>query len=380
MMGKKVVEGIVVKVTEDVVVLLCPDGTFKNVARPTHEAPQLGERYTYIEKKTSWAKYTTAAAIFLLVFISYLFLPFSQNASAYVVAIDINPSIELMVNDAMKVIDASANNVDGEKLLATVGTKGQSLSVAIKKIITYSEEAGFFLEEQVVTTSVIPIKEKENHVIEEMEQTIKNSVDNKKIDVVVLQNSKVTYEEAKKNHLSVNHYRFFKELEHEGVVKTIEEVKGKSIAELRKMKTGEKAIDNAETKNIEPKQNKSSRSDDVNSKQNKSDKLDDEDLKQNKSSKPDDVRHKQNKSDKHDGVESKQNKPSRLDGVSPRQNKSDKPDSSGSSNQEREKEKEKGTTLSQNKQGETQNNNQGMRNKQNQDKERSYRNPAKQKN
>lgn len=264
MMGKQSVAGIVVKVTEAEIVLLCQDGTFQNVARPPRVAlPLLGERYTHIEKKTSWLKYTSIAAVFLLTFISYLLLPFGQADSAYVVAIDINPSIELTVNDAMKVIETSANNPDGETLLTTIGMHGDELAVAIEKIMTYSEDAGFFMEGKYVTTSVIPVKEQKIHLTEEIEEIITNSISKPDIDVVMLQNNKATYDEAKKQNLSVNHYAYYKELESEGVVKTIEEAKGKSMAELREMQKGEKApVEKAPGSN-RPEQSKSNKPDSI---------------------------------------------------------------------------------------------------------------------
>lgn len=265
MMAKQSVAGTVVKVTEAVIVLLCQDGTFRNVARPAHLAPPLlGERYTDIKKTTSWLKYTSIAAVFLLTFISYLLLPFGQDDSTYVVAIDINPSIELIVNDAMKVIETKANNPDGETLLATIGMHGDPLADAVKKIISYSEDAGFFLEGKYITASVIPVKEQKNHLTEEIEQIIGNSIKKPDIDVVMLRNSKANYDEAKKRNLSVNHYAYFKELENDGVVKTIEEVKGKSMAELRKMQKGEKAPDKKEPAGKPPGAKKPEQSDNSN--------------------------------------------------------------------------------------------------------------------
>lgn len=273
-MAKQSVAGIVVKVTDAVIVLLCHDGTFKNVARPAHIVPPLiGERFTHIKKTVSWMKYTAIAAVFILTFISYMLLPFGKDDSAYVVAIDINPSIELTVNDAMKIIGTSANNPDGKTLLKAIKMKGDKLAVAIEKITTYSEEAGFFLEGKYLTTSVISVKEQKNHSIEEIEQIIESSISKPDIDVVVLRNNKATYDEAKKSNLSVNHYSYFKELENEGVVKTIDEVKGKSMAELRKLQKAKKApVDKGESdkapadkapKSNESKQKKSDEPDSV---------------------------------------------------------------------------------------------------------------------
>lgn len=263
-MGKQSVAGIVVKVTDANIVLLCQDGTFQNVARPPRNAPPLiGERYTHIQKKVSLLKYTSIAAVFLLTFISYLLFPSGQGDSAYVVAIDINPSFELTVNDAMKVIETSANNPDGETLLAEIAVHGDQLAVAIEKIITYSEDTGFFLEGKYLTTSVIPVKEQKHQLTDEVEQIIANSITKPDIDVVMLQNSKANYDEAKKSNLSVNHYAYYKELENMGVVKTIEEVKGKSMAELRKMQKAEKPPAEKAPDSNKPEKNNSAKPDSV---------------------------------------------------------------------------------------------------------------------
>ncbi len=235
-MSKKSVEGIVVKVTNEQVVLLCQDGTFQNVPRNTEASPPLiGERYTHIEKKISWLKYTSIASVFLLAFITYLLIPFGDASSTYVVAIDINPSIELTVNDVMTVTETSANNAEGEALLREIDMKEQPLAFAIESIITYSEDAGYLIDEKFITTSIIPFNGKKNSLIDEIEQLIEASVNKPDIDLIVQRTDKQLYEEAKQSNLSVNHYSAMKQLETEGVVKNVEEAKGKSMAELRKM-------------------------------------------------------------------------------------------------------------------------------------------------
>lgn len=296
MMGKQSVAGIVVKVTEANIVLLCQDGTFQNVARPTRDAPPLiGERYSQIKKKTSWLKYTSVAAIFLLTFISYLLLPSGQGDSAYVVAIDINPSIELTVNEALEVIETSANNPDGETLLTTIAMQGDQLAVAIEKITTYSEASGFFLEGKYLTTSVIPFKDQKIELIEKIEKIIEKSINKPDLDVVMLQNSKANYDQAKKSNLSVNQYAYYKELENSGAVKTIEEVKGKSMAELRKMQNADKAPG----RNKPEKENNSNKPDNAGPDHKETDKNPSSNKpEEKKSGKPDSVGQAQEKTEK----------------------------------------------------------------------------------
>ncbi|UTW68634.1 hypothetical protein KHA80_14005 [Anaerobacillus sp. HL2] len=100
---------------------MCANGTFRNVPRISeNNIPLLGERYIHIEKKKidyRFIKFGILASLFLLAIVTYAIFPVGQNNSTFIVAIDINPSIELVVNEKCGSCKSTANNIDGQELI-----------------------------------------------------------------------------------------------------------------------------------------------------------------------------------------------------------------------------------------------------------------------
>ncbi|MFN7251883.1 MAG: hypothetical protein ACK4M9_13930 [Anaerobacillus sp.] len=240
-MSRKSTEGIVVKVTEDVIVLLCPNGTFKNVERSSQAAPPLmGERYIHVEKSISWFKYMSMAAVMFLAIVAYLFFPFQEDNYLYVVAIDINPSIELHLNEQMKVVKTVSYNEEGEELLSSINSTGLTFNEALEKIIDYSFDEGYLIDGSgFVETAVISLKEENQDHIAEIEHALISSTE-LDIEVKISQTNIETYDEAKTLHVSINKLNYLKELKNEGLIENVAEAKGKTVSELRKMKDEDK--------------------------------------------------------------------------------------------------------------------------------------------
>ncbi|QOY36855.1 anti-sigma-I factor RsgI family protein [Anaerobacillus isosaccharinicus] len=252
MAKKSNVEGIVVKVTETTIVLLSSDGSFRNVGRPEKSVPLIGEQYIHIEAKQPWLKFGSMVAVVFLAIFSYAFFSFEQENYSYVVAMDINPSIELTLNEEMIVMKTTAYNEEGETLLSSIDVNGMTLTETLEKVISYSVDAGYltygdgFLE-----TSVISLK-RNGSQIEEIEKSIQATITPLEIDVKVNQNNKATYDEAKNMDVSVNKLNYLKELEDEGVIESREIGKGKTVAELRKMQNTQRKADKNEDKKQDP--------------------------------------------------------------------------------------------------------------------------------
>lgn len=235
-MSQKSVEGMVVNVTKDVVVLLCPNGTFKNVPRAAHLAPPLlGERYIHIEKKVSWMKYISAVAVVFLAMLSYAMFPFHKESASYVIAIDINPSLELVVDQEMTITKVAGYNDEGNELLSSLHIQGNSLSDAIAKIVHYSFEAGYLHDDQLfLETSIIALQKDNSKLSEKIEETLKNAIP-LKVEVKVTETDRQLYDESKEMNVSVNKLAYLKDLESNGVIENVQAGKGKTVAELRKI-------------------------------------------------------------------------------------------------------------------------------------------------
>ncbi|WP_027963819.1 anti-sigma factor domain-containing protein [Halalkalibacillus halophilus] len=102
-------------------------------------------------------------AILSIVLCLALIIPFytwmSQDQTYAYVNIDINPSIELQVDQGYKVIHAHALNDDGNELLEEMSEwKGRSLEFVSKGLIDTSEELGFISEDQDILFGVSFVK------------------------------------------------------------------------------------------------------------------------------------------------------------------------------------------------------------------------------
>ena len=102
--------------------------------------------------KTGFGKSLSAvAALFILAFAVMSIIDIQKDAFA-VVGLDINPSLEISVNDKDKVVSADALNADGEKILDGMQLKGSDIKVACNAVIGSMLANGYLTDE---TNSVL---------------------------------------------------------------------------------------------------------------------------------------------------------------------------------------------------------------------------------
>ncbi len=164
-MGEK--SGIVVKVTENYIVLIMPDGSFKNVKRSKSQVPLIGERFTYKEKQHSvfyyrWTAIAAIACMFVLAVFTYRLLMTTNSQSAYLVALDINPSIEIYADKNLVTTSVTALNEDAKKLTDADNYKGKKLLDTIDLIVEQSISEGYLEQNQkgLIKITVISIQKK----------------------------------------------------------------------------------------------------------------------------------------------------------------------------------------------------------------------------
>ncbi|MCD8500732.1 MAG: hypothetical protein LRY71_02430 [Bacillaceae bacterium] len=239
-MKRNEVAGTVVSVTDKNIVLLCSDGSFKNVPRKGITVfPIIGEIFTSqeISRTRHWLKYSSIASILFLIFIFSLLFVLDEEPT-FVVAIDINPSIELYTDKDLNVVKIKAINSDAETLL--LGLKNdlikQPIDMAIEKVVRASIAAGYLdSNESYVVTSIVSLDEKYVQVADTIEANVSSVLATIDHEYAIKTIEKSLYEEANLNQLSVNHMLQAKKLEETGIELNIEEVRGKTIAELRRM-------------------------------------------------------------------------------------------------------------------------------------------------
>lgn len=243
-MRAKTVEGIVVKVTQNSIVLLCENGTFTNVPlNLADQVPMLGQHFCYAEKQQlnlNLTKYLAIASIFILTILAYTFMPMENKDSAYIIAMDINPSIEITLNKNLAVQEISGLNSDGKYLIESMEVSNHHLFDVTEKIIMAAKEKGYFQsqEEALVSITVISLDKVLKPLELDIEEELNQSFNDNNIvsGLVVSLGSKELYQEAKELNLSVNKLVLYKELYAQGKVQSLQEVRGKTVLQLREMR------------------------------------------------------------------------------------------------------------------------------------------------
>lgn len=85
-------------------------------------------------------------AAMLLIFAGVMGLT-SASADEYVVGLDVNPSIELVVDNNGKVKDVRAVNDDGEAILSALDVKGMDTQQAVAAVVTAMADNGYISED-----------------------------------------------------------------------------------------------------------------------------------------------------------------------------------------------------------------------------------------
>lgn len=100
--------------------------------------------------KMAYAKYITlVAGIFLTMLCSaFLFQQYSPEKAFAYIDVDINPSVELLINEDAKVLSTKSLNADAQKLLKDLKLVNKPVKQAISEIVTASQQLGYISPEK----------------------------------------------------------------------------------------------------------------------------------------------------------------------------------------------------------------------------------------
>lgn len=118
--------------------------------------------------QTKWMKSGVVAASILLavgLFSNTLFT--GPKAYAYV-SVDINPSIELSIDNHKKVVTATPLNEDAEKLLTELKVTGIQVDEAVGKMADYAREHGYLHDKSEVIITASPAVDEQKLVAEDL--------------------------------------------------------------------------------------------------------------------------------------------------------------------------------------------------------------------
>ncbi|MGP0586152.1 anti-sigma-I factor RsgI family protein [Paenibacillus timonensis] len=236
-------QGTVMKITKDNLVVLCEDGTFRNLPKP-EVLPGLGEQISV----TSYARNgnvnrrnirltrtvgSVAASVLLLIGIVFLFHWMKQTSEPLTqVAIDINPSIQLGVTSTGKVREVNLVNDEAKLLITPRQLKGKTFSEAVGQIIAQAKRDGY-LEAGTAKTwiwmTLIP-PENSDAPAYSIDRSSLPISDSYKLELFTA--TPVQVEKAEEARLSVNKYMVYEQAQAQGVKLDIAELRTHSIVSV----------------------------------------------------------------------------------------------------------------------------------------------------
>ena len=220
-------KGLVMEVQKNTVVVLTQDGRFCRL--PRHGQVLIGEEYAY--GSSSLHPWLAVAAVLVLALASIL-LPLTNPAvlAAYV-TIDINPSLELTVSTAGKVMAVEALNPDGEIFLQGLKLKKLPLDAALRKIFQVAKEMQYFDDDSLVLITRTPVNEEVPDVGEAMVSASASYLPPtaSPVAVAVVNGTKELREEAQVLGLSTGKYAVYLEAEFQGLSLKASELQEKGI-------------------------------------------------------------------------------------------------------------------------------------------------------
>jgi len=175
-------KGVILEVKERYVTLVTPNGEFMKT-RKLQQDYQIGEELYFYPIEIEEGKKATfltslkgmKGRLILLSFVMFLavfLFPVNQSRQAYAyMSIDVNPSIELGLNEKLLVVSIVAFNQEGEGILEKITDwKEEEAAVVTKQILNEIEGQGYLNQEREVLISTVNIENESTDL--ELEETV----------------------------------------------------------------------------------------------------------------------------------------------------------------------------------------------------------------
>ena len=178
------------------------------------------------------------AACFVFVFILIGGMLGLGNENYQTVYIDVNPSVALNVNRFGKISSVEYLNEDAEKALNGIKLKGLSAEDALEKMIDAYDDAGYFENEAEIYISAVSEKNKNaDKLLAKLSERAEKIKGNKNYSVNTTKPTAEDKAEADEYGISPGKYRIISEIIEKHPSYTVEDLKDKSMAELKDMLT-----------------------------------------------------------------------------------------------------------------------------------------------
>lgn len=173
-----------------------------------------------------------------LMIIAVPFLMRNQNTVFATVGVDVNPSVELNINDKEKVIDVTANNDDGKKIIDDMNLEGSDVNVAMNALIGSMLKQGYIdeLKNSLLISVTGDDKEENERIRKELSQNIDQLLKGNQIDGSIVSQTLDANSDldalAKKYNISTGKAMIIQQLIQKNSLYTFESLKDLSVNDL----------------------------------------------------------------------------------------------------------------------------------------------------
>ncbi len=216
-------KGVILEINDLYLTLLTPEGEFLK-ARKHQQDYQVGEEIHFFPEtettkrkrvnlsffKSLKARTITLAAILMLTMAALL--PGYQNSQVYAyMSIDVNPSIELAVNDELKVLSMKGYNPEGKAIVEDInGWKRKDAVIVAELVLEKIEDKGFFEDKSNVVIATVHKGKAKEAIDRQLDQKIsdlKKSTQEENLNLKVLEATSEEREKAQKQGLTTGVYK-----------------------------------------------------------------------------------------------------------------------------------------------------------------------------
>ncbi|WRP08202.1 anti-sigma factor domain-containing protein [Rossellomorea aquimaris] len=204
--------GIIMEIKRDILVMMTSEGEFLTGRRQPDQHYTIGEEIPFFPLhhesamakpffKWNW-KVSTALLTTIIIILTLFSSGFLQNNQAYAyVSVDINPSMELTLNEKQQVIKITPYNQDAKVLLEELGGwENMDVSEVTEEIFLLCEEMGYLKENQnvLITSSFIEDSngEREDDLVAEINKFVQEYSTDHNMNITVKETSQEMREEA----------------------------------------------------------------------------------------------------------------------------------------------------------------------------------------
>ncbi|MBU5484508.1 anti-sigma factor domain-containing protein [Clostridium sp. MSJ-11] len=321
-------KGTIIEICHDSIVVMAEDCTFKRIKKSQglQEGMEIYfEERDIIKKSNSTTKGISgvAAAIFIFIATSIYALCFwNENyRSVALLAVDINPSVEMNINKNYRVIQILALNEEASKL-PLESLKNYSVTDALEKIVEMAEAEGYIKKDESNHVLVTSVELKSNNesnedldqlLIEGKEKIEKVSNERgQQVEVVTIKSDRETLNEAKKEHISVGKMEIYKKTKDENEKqdkKEVKRLKDKKVKELIKQAEKNEKIKRINSNNNNKVNKEKSVKEDKKNSKDKKDKKEKDSIKEDKYIEKHEKKNKDKAKDKEKNKDKKSEEP-----------------------------------------------------------------------